>query len=129
MNDTFVGFEQGEPYQLLIGYQKGNPVFGPIGFDIMSVPAASNSSLELAIQSVDYILNPNGRTLVLDFSITAIEVIFFVDNVALEFDETAVLEIIPFIPLDIDIRRIEGLFFREHMDIIIQDVDGTGDIN
>ena len=87
----------------------------------MSDQPASNLSLA---QSVDYIFNAIGRTLVLDFVETVVEVTFLVDDVALEYDESAVLQILPLLPPDVDIQRIEGLFFRGSIDIIIQDVDG-----
>ena len=120
-DDIFVGVEREQPYEFRIGYQKGNPVLGPIEFNIVSDQPASNLSLA---QSVDYSFNANGRTLVLDFVETVVEVIFLVDDVALEYDESAVLQILPLIPPDVDIQRIEGLFFRGSIDIIILDVDG-----
>ena len=122
--DTFIGVEREERYELFVGIRKGQQEFTEPLVEIFitsSLDAVVNVS-NVATEFFDYIIED--RFITPEIQPFTVGVTFLIDNVALEFNEIAVLEILePAIFLDI--RAEPGFFFRRRLEITIVDANGT----
>lgn len=121
MNKTFVGSEQEEGYKLFVGFTKGAQealaVLGPIE---ICVETDSIDNIYAAVENSDYVFT---EYLTLGIEPVAVEVTFLVDNVALEFNETAALRLVPTYLSLADIDE-DYIFIRERIEMTIVDTNG-----
>ena len=118
MEDSLVGLESEEAYTLQVGTIKGFSTFG-FEFQITSLPFPLNSAFE----STDFIIQPM-LTLGINSEPVDVGITFRVDDVALEYDETALLELNEFSRFTVT-PGFEPVFIRRHIEVTIVDVNGT----
>ena len=112
--DTYIGVEQEEMHEVLIGFSKGFPDFLPIDIRITSSFDDGNARIDdvYFIEGVRFAIYDPFEPVIFGF-------VLRVDNVALELNENFGLEI----DFDQFVDR-DGLFYRRRIEVIIVDSDG-----